>query len=86
MRELEKILKAVANKRRLGILKHLKNHREATVGDIAAAIKLSFRSTSKHLGILSAAEVVGKEQRSLQVFYSLNGDATKAVRTILTLV
>ena len=52
-KELEWILKALANRRRLGILRVLKQNREATVGDIAAEIRLSFRSTSKHLGVLT---------------------------------
>ena len=77
---LERIIKAFANRRRLGIVRHLKKNKEATVGDIADAIKLSFKATSKHLAILSAAGIVEREQRSLQMssrvrshryFYSL---------------
>lgn len=85
-RELEKILKAIANQRRLAIIKHLKNHDEATVGDIALAIRLSFRSTSKHLGVLSSAGVVENEQRSLQVYYRLAEPLPSVVKSILYLV
>jgi len=70
-RELEKVLKALANKRRVAILKHLKRAGQASVGDIAEAIKLSFKATSKHLMILSAADIVEREQISLTMFYFL---------------
>ena len=72
MKELERVLKALANKRRLAIVKYLKKEKEAKVGEIAGAIRLSFKATSKHLGILSAADVVEKEQRSLEMWYKLS--------------
>ena len=72
MKELERILKALANKRRLAIIKYLKKEKEATVGDISEKIKLSFKATSKHLGVLANADIVEKEQRSLQMWYSLS--------------
>jgi len=71
-RELEKPLKALANKRRLAILGYLKRSKESSVGDIAHKIELSYRSTSKHLGILSSAGIVEKEQRSTVIYYHLN--------------
>ena len=86
MKELEKTLKALANRRRLAILTHLKGRKEATVGDIAAAIKLSFRATSKHLGILAAAEIVEREQRSLNVYYRLAAPQKPLVRSVLNQV
>lgn len=71
IKELERVLKALANKRRLAILKYLRKAKEATVGDIAAEIELSFKATSKHLGVLAAVDIVEKEQRSLQMWYRL---------------
>lgn len=64
-------MKALANARRLSIIKYLKKTREATVGDIAEEIKLSFKATSKHLGILYAVGVLEKDQRSLTIYYRL---------------
>ena len=64
MRELERILKALANRRRLAILKYLKKTHEATVGEIAGEIKLSFKSTSKHLCVLAGADIIERDQRS----------------------
>lgn len=86
MKELEKILKALANKRRLLIIKYLKEIEEASVGDIADTINLSFRSTSKHLGILAAADIVEKDKRSLQMLYRLAIIQKPAVTSILKLI
>ncbi len=72
MNKLERILKALANQRRLAILKFLKKEKEATVGDIAESIELSFKATSKHLGILLAVDIVEKKQRSLQMWYRIS--------------
>ena len=72
MKELERQLKALANRRRLAIVKFLKKEKEATVGDIAETIMLSFKATSKHLGVLAAVDIVDKEQRSLQMWYRLS--------------
>lgn len=71
MKEIEKQMKALANARRLSIIKYLKKTREASVGDIAEEIKLSFKATSKHLCILYAAGVLEKDQRSLVIYYRL---------------
>jgi DNA-binding transcriptional ArsR family regulator len=86
MRNLERILKALANRRRLAIVNHLKNHREATVGELADAIKLSLKATSKHLAVLRAVDIVDREQRSLLVYYRLADDLSRPIRTILTLL
>lgn len=86
MRNLERILKALANRRRLAIVNHLKNHREAIVGELADAIKLSLKATSKHLAVLRAVDIVDREQRSLLVYYRLADDLSRPIRTILTLL
>ncbi len=72
MNELERILKALANKRRLAILKYLKGGRRAAVGDIAEEIGLSFKSTSRHLSILTGAGVLKKEQEALTMWHELS--------------
>ncbi|MBI5466499.1 MAG: winged helix-turn-helix transcriptional regulator [Candidatus Kerfeldbacteria bacterium] len=86
MRNLEKLLKAVANRRRLEILAHLKRTRQATVGDIADAIKLSFKATSKHLGVLANAEVVESEKKSLLVFYRLTPRQHQLARHLINVL
>ena len=74
IKEIEKILKVLANRRRLAIIKYLKKNKEAKVGDIASEIQLSFKATSKHLGLLFNADIVEKEQRSLQMWYKLSSE------------
>lgn len=86
MKKLEKILKALANRRRLAILKYLKENRQAPVGEISHEINLSFKATSKHLSILSALDIVDKEQRSLQMFYRLSDNQEAPVKYIISLL
>jgi len=86
MKELEKSLKALANRRRLAILKHLKKSKEASVGDIASEIHLSFKSTSRHLAVLASADIIEKDQRSLRVFYRISSSLPTPARQILTIL
>ena len=85
-KELERELKALANKRRLAIIKFLRQHKEATVGDIAEAIKLSFKSTSKHLAVLKAVDIIEYDQRSLSYYYKLTVPLPRASRILLALL
>lgn len=84
--KLERTLKALANGRRIAILHFLKKQKEATVGDIAAEIKLSFKSTSRHLSVLSSAGILEREQRSLNAFYRIAADLPAAAHRILALL
>ena len=84
MREQEQLLKVLANRRRLGIIKHLKDRREASVGVIADAIKLSLKATSKHLAILYATGLVEREQRSLLMYYRLVVVPPHLIRSVIT--
>ena len=84
--ELEKQLKTLANRRRLAILKYLKSHREAAVSEIADAIHLSLKATSKHLGMLAALDIVEREQRSLQMFYRLAAANSSTIKHILSIL
>ena len=67
-KELEKILKSLASRRRIAIIRYLKYTKEATVGTIAEKINLSFKSTSKHLIVLFSADIVEKDQKNTQIF------------------
>jgi len=79
-------MKALANRRRLAILKYLKADGRATVSDVAHKIELSFKSTSKHLRILAAAGIIEREQISLQMWYELSESLPEGVRPILALL
>lgn len=86
MKNLEKSLKVLANRRRLEVLAFLKKRREASVRQIAREINLSIKSTSKHLSILSAADMLEKDQRGLNVFYRLAVKFKPEVRYIINLL
>lgn len=83
---LEKQLKAVANKRRLVILSFLKKEEHACVTDIAEYIKLSFKSTSRHLAVLHSANIIEREQISLSVFYGISRNLPSGAREIINLL
>jgi DNA-binding transcriptional ArsR family regulator len=85
-KELERVLKALANRRRLAILSFIKKKKQANVGDIAEAIKLSFKSTSRHLSVLASAGILEKEQNSLYVTYFLSKDLSDVSRKILEFI
>ena len=86
MKELEKTLKALANRRRLAIIHYLKKNKEAIVTELAEAINLSFRSTSRHLAILFAAGVLEKRQQSTEVYYFLAGRKYPTTEHVLSLL
>lgn len=85
-KELEKVLKALANKRRIAILKFIKKSGRASVGEIASAIELSFKATSKHLIILSNTDILEKEQESLTMFYFLPKKLNPLVSKLLSII
>ena len=80
--DLEKILKSFANRRRLMTLKYLEGRGRASVGQIAEKIRLSFRSTSKHLSVMLASGVIIKKQTGRYVFYELNGRNKTAIKIL----
>ena len=55
----------------MAIVQYLHAQREANVGEIARAIGLSFRATSRHLHVLRNANLVEKTQRDLFMIYRI---------------
>lgn len=86
MKDLERIYKAFANRRRLAIVSYLKKERGATVGMIAGKINLSFKATSKHLGVLTSANIVDKEQRGTQMHYRIADDLHTHTKQVISLL
>jgi len=84
MKKVTKFFKALANDRRIEILKllHEKND-EMTVGEISKQISLSFKSTSKHLLILENVNLVKRRQEGAEVFYSLNKEIVEKLFSLL---
>lgn len=86
MKKLERKLKVFANRRRLAIIKLLLRNKEMIVSDIAIAIKLSFKATSKHLNILANADVLDKEQRNLEMYYRINKNNDSVICSLCSLI
>lgn len=86
IKHLEKILKVFANSRRLFIVKLLLRKKEMSVGQVAKALKLSFKATSKHLVALSNIDILDKRQEGLSVYYRINSSANKTLKALLSLV
>lgn len=84
-RELERAYKAVANRKRIAVVRFLKSTGPMTVGDIASAIKLSFKATSRHLQILYSAGFLISEREGINVRYALNPQSEHVSRVVRTL-
>lgn len=85
-KELEKIFKALANRRRLSALSFLKKRKKANVGEIAEEIKLSFKSTSRHLAVLVSSGILDKEQKGLYFIHSFSAEQSEMIKKILNLI
>ncbi len=85
-KKAEKILRALANARRIEIVKFLKRRKVAIVGEISEAIKLSFKSTSRHLTVLSSAGILDREQQSLFVHYRIASPMSSLSKAVYTLL
>lgn len=83
IKNVERELKALANKRRLAILIYLRDRERASVGVIAGQIKLSFKSTSHHLRLLANADILEKEQSSTVMWYSLKKPHSVLIKEVL---
>ncbi len=85
-KDLERVMKALANRRRIAAIRIIKKRKEINVGDLAEALRISFKATSKHLAVLVGAGIVDKEQRSVQMFFWLAPDMPEAGKRIVSLI
>ena len=82
MEKEEKILKALANKKRLEILKLLTKNSGLGVIEIAKEINLHFKSTSKHLQKLSEAGLVKSIREGVWVRYGPSKKVDQLLKNI----
>ena len=73
MRELVKVLKAVADKNRLRIFKMLQ-HKKMCVCELAAALGISMPSVSRHLSMMKDAGLIEDERDGMWTNYMLCRD------------
>jgi DNA-binding transcriptional ArsR family regulator len=85
-KELEKIFKIYASKRRLDIINLLIKKKTASLNEIAREIKLSIKSTSKHLRILYSVGLLEREYKGLEIQYKLADVKDKFIKNILNLI
>lgn len=71
MKQLERIFKALGNRRRLEIIRFLAKEEVATVSDIARHIRLSVKSTSKHLQLMIHVGILDRERAGPSVAYRI---------------
>ncbi|MFA5838601.1 MAG: helix-turn-helix transcriptional regulator [Candidatus Paceibacterota bacterium] len=83
--EAEKMYKALANRRRLEILHYLSKETKANVTDISEKIKLSYRSTSKHLQVLKNAGFIDSDQVDFGQFYYLKDKNNSFIKHSLSI-
>ncbi|KKU49271.1 hypothetical protein A3H10_04230 [Candidatus Uhrbacteria bacterium RIFCSPLOWO2_12_FULL_46_10] len=81
MRQLSKLFRVLGNERRLRILTLLERG-PRTVDSIAENLKLSVKSTSKHLLRLEEAGLVGREAKGRYVYYKPKHLTMKKLLTI----
>jgi len=79
----ERILKVLANRRRLKIIDYIIKKKESSVSGIASEIKLSLKATSKHMHILFTAGILERDQKGLEVYYRLAKNQNPLMRQIL---
>jgi ArsR family transcriptional regulator len=70
MRELIQVLKAVADKNRIRIIKMLEK-KKMCVCELSAVLEITQPSVSKHLSILNHAGIIKGERNSQWIDYSL---------------
>ncbi len=77
-----KLLKALANERRLFILCHLLEQ-EMSVGEMNQHLGLSQSALSQHLAILRNDGLVGTRKEAQTVYYSLKSEEVREVIALL---
>jgi len=79
------IFKALGNINRIKIIEMLSGGQSLSVTDIAGKIKVSIKSTSRHLMILRNLELLDAEGKNGHVFYSFNKSASQDIKNAIKL-
>ncbi|PIR40079.1 MAG: hypothetical protein COV33_01910 [Candidatus Zambryskibacteria bacterium CG10_big_fil_rev_8_21_14_0_10_34_34] len=82
--ELMVVLKMLANKHRLAILKLLKEKREKSVGQIADCLEVSFNTISKNLLYLSQKGILVRRYDTPFVLYKISNSLPKSAKIIIS--
>ena len=83
--QASKLLKAVANEKRLRILYYLTT-KEMSVGEIESLVYLSQSALSQHLAVLRANNIVKTRRSAQTIFYSLKDARVKELLHMLSIL
>lgn len=86
LRQLERRLRILGSRRRLGIIMELKQRPVVAVRDLASAIGLSVFATSQHLRVLRSAGIVEDTPEGRYVFYRLSRIDDEPTNTVLKML
>ena len=82
MEKAAKLLKAMANEKRLNILYYIRNE-EMNVSEIEKLVDLSQSALSQHLAILRKQQIVKTRRKSQTIYYSLKDKKTEKLLDVL---
>ncbi len=77
-----KLLKALANKKRLEILYHLRGQ-ELKVGEMERLVNLSQSALSQHLAVLRKENIVKTRREAQTIFYSIQSEKALKLLSLL---
>ncbi|OGL35375.1 hypothetical protein A3F05_03895 [Candidatus Saccharibacteria bacterium RIFCSPHIGHO2_12_FULL_47_17] len=80
VRQVEKIVKGFANRRRIQILMIIENNPGITLYEIAQKAKIRFRNASEHTRKLAEAELIVKKYKAQTVEHRLTDRGRKALK------
>lgn len=84
LQKTEKIMKALANEKRLNILKTLRKEEHLPVWLISSKLSMPFKTVSKNLRILYDQGLIEKEYDSTEVFYSISEKIPKSIKNLIS--
>lgn len=79
------LFKALGNPYRLDIIKLLNKQGKTAVSDISKEVGISIKNTSRNLGILQNLDILKSQGKTDHVYYEINPDLEKDLKTILKL-
>ena len=86
MQIITKIFKALANEKRLKILKLLLCNNEMTVSEITDELKMPFTTISRHLEKLRTVDLVKFRESGLNLYYSIGPPESRLKKTLISLI
>lgn len=79
-REVERVVKGFANHRRIQIMEFLEKHPEYSVGEIAEALRIHFKTAAQHIQRLTSAGVVVKRSDGTSIRHALTKRGTSILK------